>query len=283
MLRIFCTSSPSQTLRHTHGGVLIAASIIGSLSLGWIAGRIWTHRELKQMSEVQVCRSLGLLTPAQAQHTEVVRLDRLLSDEETAEVLSFARTFWERQLPGHEESDLQRQARAKGPSWRTTYLHAGDAFAQKFPTLLKRLRGVLLETDAQHWQVLKGREPSRLNFRTIECHEYAPSGQLTASRHYDAGSLLTLDIMLSHPNGDFKGGQLVTPEPDGSLRPAEMRKGEAVVFLSHKYHNVLPVLEGERAVLILELWDGPKRTCPHRCRSVGPCERSIELAFEQRP
>ena len=41
---------------------------------------------------------------------------------------------------------------------------------------------------------LKGRD--RLNFRTIELHEYGPGGGLPERKHYDAGSIITIDVML---------------------------------------------------------------------------------------
>jgi len=38
-----------------------------------------------------------------------------------------------------------------------------------------------------------------------------------------------------------------------------------VVFPSHKYHGVEAVEKGVRRVLVAELWEGPPRTCAHRC------------------
>ena len=42
-------------------------------------------------------------------------------------------------------------------------------------------------------------------------------------------------------------------------------QGDAVIFPSHKYHTVVPVLSGRRRTLILEFWCGEERVCPHRC------------------
>ena len=45
----------------------------------------------------------------------------------------------------------------------------------------------------------------------------------------------------------------------------EFQRGDALFFVSHKYHSVDPVVEGTRRVLICELWHGPERRCAHRC------------------
>ena len=40
----------------------------------------------------------------------------------------------------------------------------------------------------------------------------------------------------------------------------------------HKYHHALPVTAGRREVLVIELWAGPARRCPHRClKAEGAC------------
>jgi hypothetical protein len=33
-------------------------------------------------------------------------------------------------------------------------------------------------------------------------------------------------------------------------------KGDAALFVSHKYHNVRPITAGKRTVLVVELWEG---------------------------
>eukprot|EP00928_Gymnodinium_smaydae_P022791 TRINITY_DN19023_c0_g1_i1.p1 TRINITY_DN19023_c0_g1~~TRINITY_DN19023_c0_g1_i1.p1 ORF type:complete len:317 (-),score=18.70 TRINITY_DN19023_c0_g1_i1:165-1010(-) len=268
-----------------------AASAIGAAALGWTIGKFSSLTEIRDLKqeqatyrrwcESQICRGLGLLTPEQAQRTQAVRLECLLTEDDISELLAFARSFWDQQLPGHTQREREQQVREKGSQWRTAYLHTGDLFYQRFPSLYAKIRRAIFEADEKHWQILKGRDPARLNFRTIECHEYGPAGRLSAEGHYDAGSLLTLDIMLSDPTCDFKGGDLVMPEANGLLTNAKMRKGDAMLFMSHKYHNVLPVVDGQRAVFVVELWDGPKRTCPHRCESVGPCPHSLHLTLKQ--
>jgi hypothetical protein len=49
-----------------------------------------------------------------------------------------------------------------------------------------------------------------------------------------------------------------------------------IVFPSHKYHTVVPVLSGRRRTLILEFWCGEERICPHRCEQHwGVCNYNI--------
>ena len=49
-------------------------------------------------------------------------------------------------------------------------------------------------------------------------------------------------------------------------------QGDAVVFVSHKQHNVEPVTNGVRHVLVVELWEGAERGCGHRCEmATGAC------------
>ena len=55
-------------------------------------------------------------------------------------------------------------------------------------------------------------------------------------RHYDSGSTVTIDIMLSNPGSDYQGGNFQTLELDGELRQYQFEEGDALVFVSHKYH-----------------------------------------------
>ena len=51
-------------------------------------------------------------------------------------------------------------------------------------------------------------------------------------------------------------GVFRTREPDGSMKEHRMRAGDAICFLSHKHHNVTPLLKGRRHSLVVELWKG---------------------------
>ena len=59
----------------------------------------------------------------------------------------------------------------------------------------------------------------------------------------------------------------------GSARYPQFLQGDAMVFCSHKYHGVTPVIRGTRRVCVLEFWTGEERTCPHRCKQrTGTCK-----------
>jgi len=141
------------------------------------------------------------------------------------------------------------------------------------------------------------------------------SGALPDTTHYDAGSLVTVDVMLSE-RGDFRGGEVATLECDGSMRitggsevvdaggeaggeggagaagaagggQAEVdrqggwQRGSALIFPSHKYHTVLPVRGGRRRVLVVEFWAGSERVCAHRCERCGPCGFTAAASREE--
>ena len=109
--------------------------------------------------------------------------------------------------------------------------------------------------------------------------------------HYDKGSLVTVDVMLeaAKSGGIFETVetvQLLGVEAEGGAgsdagRGGErvktkshiMMPGDALVFVSHKYHRVTRVEEGQRRVLVVELWSGVERTCGHRCdMMLGECQ-----------
>ena len=112
----------------------------------------------------------------------------------------------------------------------------------------------------------------RCSNRVIELHTVGPTGGLPAAKHYDSGSCITIDFMLSEPEegGTFETLELV----DGKeVKVAhEFQRGDAMIFPSHKYHCVQPVVSGMRQVLILEFWLGEERRCNHRCEQhFGDC------------
>ena len=92
-----------------------------------------------------------------------------------------------------------------------------------------------------------------LSIRIIEAWRYEVDGHLDDDRHYDGGSVLTLVTAL---NDDFDGGAFRTFEEDGTHKTHGLEKGDAVCFVSHKYHNVTRVERGVRNSLVIELWQG---------------------------
>jgi hypothetical protein len=101
-------------------------------------------------------------------------------------------------------------------------------------------------------------------------------GSLPYPKHYDIGSLITIDIMLQEPT---EGAQFQTLElsddgkaPTQYLKTHPFSAGDALVFVSHKYHSVTRLEAGNRKVLVVEFWHGLQRKCGHRCdKNFGIC------------
>jgi predicted 2-oxoglutarate/Fe(II)-dependent dioxygenase YbiX len=231
----------------------------------------------------QVNRGKGLMTPLEAQMTKVVRIKGFLSEEELQTLKVEVETVQAHGLAGMLERDANEQPTyrrineevQKGEMlgvWRTTYLHTNGIFRERLDGLHQKMRAALFDVDKSNWNVLAAIPPERLNFRTVEHHEYTAGGRLVEENHYDAGSFITMDIMLADSGVDFEGGEFITPEADGVMTLHEFQKGDAVFFISHKYHGVQPTTKGKRKVLVAELWDGPEKECAHRCPfSAGEC------------
>jgi hypothetical protein len=127
--------------------------------------------------------------------------------------------------------------------------------------------------------ILARQEQGSVGVRCVEYHEVHPGGSLPDRKHYDKGSLATIDILLSEPS-DFAGGIFSTLEADGTLQQHrfggpraqdECQMGSGLLFVSHKYHCVSAVTRGVRRVLVIELWCGPSKSCNHRCSSPHAC------------
>lgn len=248
-----------------------AAFLVGSRDGGSTAGQ---RSSLRNPDEEASCRRLGLMTPTDAQRTEVVALRSFLTRDEVAALKA------EIAACGGGVARIERSARGApafiGP-WVTTYVHTGGVFAAKFGPLRRRLVDAARAVDAESWRVL-GADAGGVNVRTCEFHRYGRGGALCAERHYDAGSLITMGLMLSRPGVDFDGGAFVTPEADGTVARHAYDEGDLLLFVSHKYHNVEPVTRGARTVLITELWRGPEKACAHRCETLGDCDYTLGRA-----
>ncbi|GMI38788.1 hypothetical protein TeGR_g11266 [Tetraparma gracilis] len=92
-----------------------------------------------------------------------------------------------------------------------------------------------------------------LSLRVAEHWHYDVGGHLDNDRHYDQGSVLTIVTAL---NEDFTGGVFRTFEPSGEHAEHPLAPGDSLCIVSHKFHNVTPVLSGFRESLVLELWEG---------------------------
>jgi len=176
-----------------------------------------------------------------------------LSVEEIDQLMQFAK------------SERQSDSSKGGKGWVTKYLQINDSFRDNFPIITDRIFKLVRQHD--HLKLL----PDILNLRCVEMHTVTKGGSLPDPTHYDKGSLYTIDVLLS---SDFDGGDFVTLEKDGGFsKPKFDSPGTAVLFVSHKYHCVRPVIGGERNVLVIEIWSGDNRVCGHRCETRhGVCD-----------
>jgi hypothetical protein len=94
-----------------------------------------------------------------------------------------------------------------------------------------------------------------LSIRVIELWEYEVGGGLIDNYHYDVDSVITIVALLSEA-GDYDGGEFRTFEADDNHKVYPMDRGDAICFVSHKYHNITAITRGQRKSLVVELWQG---------------------------
>jgi len=200
-----------------------------------------------------------------AQRTQAVPVRGLLSREDIAAVHRVGA-----QIAGQRaDSTIDRSGWGQPEgTWRVTFLNTGSSFEALLPELYARIRDAMLEVDRQHWNVTAGVE--HVNFRVAEYHTMKSTldgqptrGGLHTKRHMDQGSLITIDILLTDP-AEIEGGVLQTLEADGTLLSHAWEQGDALVFLSHKYHCVSELKNGTRQVMVCELWQGTENPTPSR-------------------
>ena len=198
----------------------------------------------------------GALPPPElAARSHVVHVRGLLDSSEVNAVLRLA-------------SELPFARKHPAAARRTCYLSSHGAFARQLPLLRAKLLATARSVDDKNWGLLRGRT---VRPRCVECHALGSGKDILHPGHHDFGSVITIDVMLSRAT-DFVGGAFRTAEPSGRVASHSMGYVDAIVFVSHKPHFVAEVTEGERRVLILELWEGEERTCPHRCEArCGAC------------
>ena len=204
----------------------------------------------------------GSMDVATAQRTQVVRLEKFLSLKDIEMIHAVAKA----ELDSIGET-TDGALEAHTDSWKVLYLQNNNTFQLKLPALRKRIFDMVREVDkSQNWCLFDNVD--HVNIRVVEYHQMDKFGELSDPKHYDLNSLLTVDVMLSEYNA-FEGGDLLTLEADGTLKKHEFKQGDALVFVSHKYHCVSRVQSGRRNVMVLEFWYGPERQCSHRCERFG--------------
>jgi hypothetical protein len=96
---------------------------------------------------------------------------------------------------------------------------------------------------------------SSLSIRVVEHWKYKVGGGLVDNFHYDVDSAITIVSLLSNSN-DYEGGLFRTYESDDTHLIHSMNQGDVICFISHKFHNITPLIRGVRKSLVLELWQG---------------------------
>ena len=216
----------------------------------------------------------GEMSVSQAQRTPTVRVPGFVDAAEVAQILKSYVSL-------RDKCGLATQKHGEASSnWTTTFLHTDGNFVAALPLLRQKVLDAAIAVDAQQgWGLLDTGAPFAL--RVVEIHTVGPGGSLPEHKHFDHGSLVTVDVMLSDSaNGAFEGGELCTLEQDGKLHAASpFELGDATVFVSHKYHCVTPVTKGTRQVLVCEIWHGPERECAHRCEQhEGECPITLAVS-----
>lgn len=138
-----------------------------------------------------------------------------------------------------------------------SFLHCNGRFAEELPDIRQRIVALGRNCDQSHWGQMAGAglPESELGIRYVEYHRMVQGAGLANPKHYDSGSTVTVDIMLTDTE-EFDGGQFRTLEADGKFQAYDFEQGDALVFASHKYHCVSALTSGKRSVLVTELWTG---------------------------
>mmetsp|Transcript_34811 Transcript_34811/g.63406 ORF Transcript_34811/g.63406 Transcript_34811/m.63406 type:complete len:242 (-) Transcript_34811:159-884(-) len=194
----------------------------------------------------------------ESQRTRVVKVPSILSAAEIAEVHQLAEKV-------RVKTKLHKHDESRG--WQVLFLQMEGLLQSCLPNIFEKLKVAVLETDKKHWDLIR---QGTCNLRVAEFHsQHAPTEGLPDPHHYDQDSLVTIDVLLG---SEFEGGSFRTLEADSSFTDHPFATGDALLFVSHKYHCVTPVLSGCRNVLVLEFWRGPERHCRHRCEAItGRC------------
>ncbi|KOO21682.1 hypothetical protein Ctob_006637 [Chrysochromulina tobinii] len=257
-----------------------AAASVSAVAAAAAAITMQQYAEFESMVAGSALAEQHLPLSAEAQKTNVVRIPGFLSAREVHEIHELYAELKPRLGSAGRTTSNQAAAYRQG-KWETAYLSTDGLFAKCMPELRARLIETAARVDADHWQLLP-RAVAPVVPRCVEYHTVEAGGSLPFLTHYDAGSLVTIDVMLSDSR-DFEGGEFRTLECDGTMRRYPFEKGDALVFVSHKFHCVTPVTAGRRHVLVMELWEGEERECAHRCeRHTGPCSHTVRASFWRR-
>lgn len=210
----------------------------------------------------------------------MARVPGFLSELEVSDVMD---TIERLDLPAYTSNYGEDVDSHGNPVHTTTYLQTSGIFHRRLHWLYARIRRLALTQIKVNGWKFQGHNLSMFNVRVAEYHDMYKGGSLPYPEHYDIGSLVTVDIMLQKPES---GAEFQTLERSGvgkqdsgesksdgaTLQSHPFEVGDALVFVSHKYHSVTPLTRGNRKVLVVEFWHGKQRRCGHRCdKPFGIC------------
>ncbi len=204
----------------------------------------------------------------EAQKTTVVKVKGVLSPSEIDFILHTVKQSNLSAYTSNSEEDVNTNGE---PIHTTTYLQTHNIFEERLGWLHQRVLRILRPLSKANQWGFHVNSVSSFNVRVAEYHEMEVGGALRNSEHYDIGSLVTVDIMLQEATEGaiFQTLESSAQEADGPtdsyLKQHPFQAGDALVFVSHKYHCVSPLVAGCRKVLVIEFWNGQKRCCGHRC------------------
>ncbi|CAD7928103.1 unnamed protein product [Amoebophrya sp. A120] len=231
----------------------------------------------REQADEKESKQPPLPTLRDAQQMPVVKLRNVLTADEISQIERLAQDCADERIGSEVRSHDKRKA------WKVLFLQQGLRFQTEFPEICEKILQRVKKADKENWDLI---QDGNFNMRVIEYHrQVAPSPGLPDPWHYDQDSLLTLDILLSESVSSFSGGDFGTLEKNGDLEKHNFEsQGDALLFVSHKYHCVQPVTAGERRVLVIEFWRWPTRSCGHRCevaaRRSCPLEEIKHVAGE---
>jgi hypothetical protein len=181
-------------------------------------------------------RSLGNLQSMEEAHSSnVVSIPGLLSADELSTLIEVCEKIRSEIGTVKRGANFGTSAQIEVAAWQTVYLNTNNLLKKYAPELYHKFADTLRREDAAEWGLFARTKCSdtcaaststnstidesisdSINVRVAEFHTVLPGGGLADPSHYDWGSLLTLDIMLSDPSTDFEGGQFALPENGSS-------------------------------------------------------------------
>ena len=137
------------------------------------------------------------------------------------------------------------------------FMHRDGEFLRGWPELGAKLVRGMQSHGIEEWGAVVPSLRQPLHTRCIEYHRYETGGGLVCAGHRDAGSALTMAVLLSDPLEDGVEGGVFVTYTGGEPVAHEMARGDAILFRSEKCHNVTTVRKGLRSSLVVELWTQP--------------------------